>query len=41
MSVMVNVWGLDSSDEAIEQALLLNADAITISDCTVLQRRLS
>lgn len=39
--VMVNVWGVDSSDEAIEQALLLNADAITISDSTMLQRRLS
>lgn len=39
--VMVNVWGVDSSDEAIEQALLLKADAITISDSSMLQRRLS
>ena len=39
--VMVNVWGVDSNDEAIEQALRLDADAITISDSTMLQRRLS
>jgi glycerophosphoryl diester phosphodiesterase len=39
--VMVNVWGVESSDEAIEQALRLNANAITISDSTMLQRRLS
>ena len=39
--VLVNVWGVDSNDEAIEQALQLEADAITISDSTMLQRRLS
>ena len=39
--VMANVWGVDSNDEAIAQALLLDADAITISDSTMLQRRLS
>lgn len=39
--VRVNVWGVDSSDEAIESALLLNADAITLSDSTMLQRKLS
>lgn len=39
--VMVNVWGVDSNEIAIEQALLLNADAITISDSTMLQRRLT
>jgi len=39
--VRVNVWGVDSNDEAIEQALQLGADAITISDSTMLQRRLS
>ncbi len=37
---MVNVWGVDSNDEAMEQALLLEADAITLSDSTMLQRRL-
>jgi glycerophosphoryl diester phosphodiesterase len=40
LGVMVNVWGVDSNDEAIEQALLLEADAITLSDSTMLQRRL-
>jgi glycerophosphoryl diester phosphodiesterase len=39
--VMVNVWGVDSDDAAIEQALHLDADAITISDTTMLQCRLS
>lgn len=41
LGVKVNVWGVDSNDQAIEQALLLNADAITLSDSTMLQRRLS
>ena len=41
LGVMVNVWGVDSNDEAIEQALLLEADAITLSDSTMLQRRLN
>lgn len=36
----VNVWGVDSSDAAIEEALQLQTDAITISDSTLLQRRL-
>lgn len=40
LGVMVNVWGVDSNDAAIEQALLLEADAITLSDSTMLQRRL-
>lgn len=39
--VAVNVWGVDSNDAAIEQALQLNADAITLSDSAMLQRRLS
>lgn len=34
--LMVNVWGVASSDEGIEQALQLNADAITISDSSML-----
>lgn len=39
--VLVNVWGVESNDEAIEQALQLDADAVTLSDSTMLQRRLS
>jgi glycerophosphoryl diester phosphodiesterase len=40
-NVKVNLWGVGSNDEAIEQALQLKADAITISDSTMLQSRLS
>ena len=39
--VMVNVWGVDSDDGSIEQALRLGADAITISDSRLLQGTLS
>ena len=39
--VLVNVWGVESNDQAIEEALQLNADAITISDSSMLQRRLA
>ena len=37
----VNVWGVESSSKAMEQALQLGADAITISDASMLQRRLA
>lgn len=39
--VKVNVWGVDSKDAAIDEALKLNADALTLSDAPLLQQRLS
>lgn len=38
--LLVNVWGVPSTEEAIEKALQLNVDAITISDTPVLQHML-
>lgn len=37
--VRVNLWGVESSDQTIEKALLLNADAITLSDSPLLQSK--
>ncbi|MEQ8693696.1 MAG: glycerophosphodiester phosphodiesterase family protein [Pseudomonadales bacterium] len=38
LGLQVNVWGVESTDQTIEEALLLEADAITLSDSTKLQR---
>ncbi len=39
--VRVNLWGVESNHQAIEQALGLGADAITLSDSSMLHQRLA
>lgn len=38
--VRVNVWGVESSDQAVDEVLRLNADAITLSDSPLGQSKL-
>ena len=40
MGLKVNLWNVESTQQGIEHALSFNADALTISDATMLQRRI-
>jgi glycerophosphoryl diester phosphodiesterase len=40
LGVRVNLWNVDSNDAAMERALSLNADAITLSDPDLLVRKI-
>jgi len=40
LGIKVNLWNVESTQQGIEHAISFNADALTISDATMLQRQM-